>query len=202
MTARYLQLGRPASMTFSFANAGATPPTTEDCRAVADAYGLWENTGFGLGYALLRSSDSSYVGVSAWSHDRRANVAFTDTPFNRPGLLPGVVGALLPTSTCPLIRWATVDGRERAGRTYAVGITNESVKFSSDQERVNGVYLDALTNIFRDLRDGIELTTGYSMVILHQRGRGQSGFLRSYTKVRDCGVYELMGTQRRRTRPG
>lgn len=202
LCARYLQFDRPAAMVFHFRQPGGAAPSSADCRAVADAFGLWENLGYGLGYALLRSVDSLFTGASCRSLDITSRANFVDSPFERPGLILGEIAKLMPTSCAPLVRWADVEGREAAGRTYAVGLTTEASARENDTERVNALYRAALASIFGALGPGIEAATGYRQVLVSRRRHGASGSLPRAVEVAGCGVYERMGTQRRRTRPG
>jgi len=189
-------------MVFYFRSPTGAAPTPADCQAIADAYGLWENTGSLLGYFLLRSEDSSFTGANVWSIDDRAQASFVDTPFSRSGFIPNLLFAALATSQAPIVRWATAELGKASGRTYALGLTMAVNDTKGDKELVNGVYLAALTSIFSELGPSVQAATGYRQVHV-ARSRRQLG-TRSprWFDITGCGTYELMGTQRRRTRRG
>jgi hypothetical protein len=188
-------------MTFHFRNSGLTPPTWADCKAVADAYGLWENTGYGLGYAQLRSSEGSFIRADCWSLDDRVPARFQDQDFDRPGLWPPFVGMPLPTTLAPLIRWGTSERGLASGRTYAVGLSVD-MQDPGDLELVNGPARDELAAAFGDLSGAI--TSGapdYRQCVVSGKRSLTSESLRVPLDITSVGVYALMGAQRRRTRP-
>lgn len=201
LTARYTCNGVPASMTFHFGSPGLGPPTPHDVQGLCLNYGLWENSGELIGYALLRGVESSYVGCRAWSLDARSPVSASDGPFDRPGIIPLPSGELLPRNLCPVVHWNTVLRPVTAGRTYAVGITALAQVDSGSLSKVNFLYQDALSSIFGVLGATVAQPLEYVQVHVAYRGRGSSRILTSVEPVTGCGVYELMGTQRRRLRP-
>lgn len=201
LRAEYVCANRAASMTFHFRRDDGLPPTADDCRRAADGYGLWEFDGFADGYAILRSADSAFVRANCWSLDDRIQASFVDQPFHRTGLLPGFAGKLLPTTLCPLIRWGTVERGKTAGRTYALGLTTLCQDESGDLELVNDLYLDALSTIFGQLGARVFDASGLVQCIPTSKGPWGTKSFQFPGGVNDVGVYELMGSQRRRTRP-
>lgn len=189
-------------MVFSFRHPTFDVPTYADCQVVADAYGIWENNGLGFGYALLRTSDSNFVSANVYSRDSRRRASFVDVPFSRAGLLPGLFGSPLPTSCAPIIRWRSASGPRPIGRTYAVGMTELVQGSGSDKELIGGIYTATLATIFNHLREVVQGSCGYVQCIVSETTRGGPKRLLAVRDVADAGVYELMGTQRRRTRPG
>lgn len=201
LRASYLCRDRYASMTFHFRRDDGNPPSAIDCMKVAQGYGLWENDGFLDGYWLLRSDESHFTSADVWSLDDRARSSFTDIPFDRPGAIPGIAGKLLPTTLCPLVRWGTVERGKQAGRTYAVGMTTLCQDREGDLEVVNGLYLDALATIFGELGARVFDSSGLVQCIPTEKGPWGTKSLKFPSGVNDVGVYRLMGSQRRRTRP-
>lgn len=202
LTARYRVKGTPASMTFHFQRLDPHPPNADEMLDLALNYGLWENSGFLLGYALLRGVESSYVGCQVNSLDASARVRASDGPFDRPGEIPLPPGTALPRNLAPIVHWNTAARPVTAGRTYAVGITALAQEGAGGLDRVNVLYLDALSAIFGSLAGTVADPVGYRQVHVGYRGHGPAKSLRSVDPITGCGVYELMGTQRRRLRPG
>lgn len=201
LEARYEAFGRPASMVFHFRSPTGEDATLSDCINVAKAYGLWENDGALLGYFLLRGEDSNFTRANVFGLSGAPNAVFIDEPFSRSGFIPGLGFDLLPTSLAPVIRWATAERGLATGRTYAVGLTEAVNDTRSDKETVNGLYLDSLTTIFRELGAAVQSATGFVQCHLARTPRGGVGPAPTLLDITGVGVYELMGSQRRRTRP-
>lgn len=202
LVATYEVVGRRAMMVFSFRHPAFGIPSPVDCENVADAYGIWENNGVGFGYALLRTSDSNFVSANVYSRDSRQRASFVDVPFSRGGLLFGLFGSPLPTSCAPIIRWRGADSPRPIGRTYAVGMTELVQGSGADKELIGGIYTATLATIFNHLREVVRGSCGYVQCIVSETSRAGPRRLLAVRDVADAGVYELMGTQRRRTRPG
>lgn len=200
ITARYEAFGRPASMTFHGRSVDGHEPTYGDIRAICENYGLWENTGFLLGYFLLRSSDSVFTVCNGYSLDDRQRASFVDQPFSRSGLIPGFAAGMMPTSVAPIIRWGTAEKGIHSGRTYAVGITTEATKGNGDAEELNGLYVDALTQVFEDLAPIVFAPVGYKQVHLVPAPSHSLTQLPVGLDITSVGCYVRCGTQRRRTR--
>lgn len=198
----YRQFGRAASMTFYGQRLAPGPPTLSDLENIANVMGLWENSGFGVGYALLRSFDSRYTNTHTWSLDRRLEVSYQSGPFDRPGLILGAVSALLPTACAPLVYWDTGPyGRRPRGRTYCVGLTENTDRFTGDTSYINDLYGDALVTQMNEIR-GFLGDVGYRQVILRKRAGGVDLPQANVFPVVDATIGDRkMGTQRRRTRP-
>lgn len=175
--------------------------STADCRSIADAYGLWENTGFLVGYFLLRSEDSQFTRANVFGIGVPPRASFIDQPFSRDGFIPDLAFDMLPTSMAPIIRWSTSERGPATGRTYAVGLTEAANDTESDKEKVNGLYLDALATIFGNLNAAIGAPLGYQLAHYTDSPRGGTGPGGKLLDITGCGVYERMGSQRRRTRP-
>lgn len=201
LEARYTSFDRQQSMVFHFRKLAGGDATPADCKAVADAYGLWENSGFGIGYALLRGEFSHFNSANAFGISGTSRASFIDVHFARPGLIPDVGFPLLPTGIAPIVHWATAERGKATGRTYALGLTDAATDLSGDKSVVEGLYLDALTTIFGVLRALIEGATGFRMAHYTTSHRGGVAVVPSLLDITGQGVYALMGSQRRRTRP-
>lgn len=145
----YTVFGRPARMVFTFRRYDLAPPTFVDCQSVAQQYGLWENNGAGVGYALLRGQDSYFNKANAYSIDSRSRALFADTAFSRQGQLPDLGSSIIPSAVAPVIRWV-VDGIGGApGRTYCVGVAQSTIGLGADGMTVTPVVADDLITQFR-----------------------------------------------------
>jgi hypothetical protein len=202
LRASYSIQARPAHMVFHFRNPGGSPPTPGDCKAIAQQYGLWEDSGLGGGYVDFRGYDGLFTKADAWTLDRRSPASFVDTAFARNGLIPAIVAGLLPTAVCPLVRYGTVEHGLQSGRTYAVGMTSLAAEFFGDASRVDSAAQLAIAAQFASLGTQVRSATGYVQVVLTARGAGATKTFPLPLDITDVGCYALMGTQRRRTRPG
>lgn len=202
LEAHYSAFGRAMAMVFHFRSIDLSPPTPSICKLIAEVYGLWENDGALVGYFLLRSSDSSFRAANVWSVDPRSKASFVDEPFSRPGFIPSLAFGHLPTSMAPVVRWATAERGKATGRTYAVGLSEAVNDGESDKEKVNGLYLDSLASIFGALGPSMVATVKFSQCHLARSHRGGVVDSPTLLDITGCGVYERMGSQRRRTRPG
>jgi hypothetical protein len=187
-------------MVFWFRHPTYGVPSAADCRAIADAYGIWENSGFGLGYFSLRGELSYFTSANVYSIDPTVRASFVDTPFARGGLLPRLATQLMATGRAPIVTWGTAARGPSTGRTYAVGLTASTSLYEDDQERISGVYTGALTSIFTALRGTISLATGYIQCHYTVSDRGGLGPGSHLLDITGTGCYELTGSQRRRTR--
>lgn len=202
LRASYSIEGRPAHMVFNFRSPEGHPPTSAECRAIAQQYGLWEDLGFGAGYVELRGYDGLFVKADCWTLDRRSPASFIDTPFARNGLIFAIVAGLLPTAVCPLVRYGTALHGFASGRKYAIGMTSLVAEYFGDASRVNGVAQLVIASAFDGLRTGMLSATGYIQVVLTTRGPSATKSFPLPLDITDVGCYALMGTQRRRTRVG
>jgi hypothetical protein len=200
--AQYRAFGRPASMVFYFANPGTTVPTPSECRAVADAYGLWENNGLGEGYSLLRAVDSAFVRANCRSIDPGGGGSFVDTEFSRSGQLPGVIGAMVASGRAPIARWGTAEHGRASARTYLVGLWDGLVDITGDQDTLAPLAGDSISVVLGQLGPMVLATTGYRHVALSVRGVPPPRTLWRKLDITDVGVYDRLGSQRRRARPG
>ena len=201
LEAHYEAFGRPASMVFHFRSPSGADASSSDCRAVANAYGLWENTGFGVGYALLRGEFSRFTVANAWSIGNPPRASFVDFKFERAGEIPDLVYSLLPTTLAPIVRWGTAERGKATGRTYALGLTQAINDLLPDRELILDFYVNALATIFGALRAEVLAATGFVQVHYTSSPRGLAGSGQRLLDITDSGVYVRMGTQRRRTRP-
>lgn len=201
LVAHYLQFGRRASMVFYFRQPYSLAPTTAECQAVADAYGIWENNGLGIGYALLRGDDSHYVNVSCKSVDSSSESGFADKGFDRTGEIPGFVSPMLPSSLAPICRWATAERGLATGRTYLVGISEGITGMGADQEYLGPGAGAGIQVVMDSLRSVVQGSTGYIQSHFTASARGGLGIGQHLLDITGCGVYNLLGSQRRRTRP-
>lgn len=188
-------------MVFHFRSADGHEPTPDDCRAVADAYGEWENSGFALGYFVHRGEYSYFTRANAFGIGNSPRASFIDDPFERSGFIPDLAFWLLPSSCCPIVRWATTERGPETGRTYAVGLTLLTSDPLSDKSTVSGAYGVVLQSTFDTLRVQVQALTGFVQCHLARSKRGGLGPGQHLLDITGCGIYELMGTQRRRTRP-
>jgi hypothetical protein len=188
-------------MVFYFRTSDGHEPTTDDCRAVHDAYGQWESYGFFLGYFVHRGDDSYFTGSRTFGigEPPRASYITRDTPAA--GVIPSEIEQLLPTAVAPIIRWATAERGPRTGRTYAVGLTTLTSDPNPDMCAITGPYAAILVSTFDSLRSQVQALTGFIQCHYTRSPRGGVGPGDHLLDITGCGVYELMGTQRRRTRP-
>jgi len=188
-------------MVFYFRLTSGLPPTTLECEEVAHNFGLWEDSGFGPGYAVLRGGDSAFESCQVVSIDPRSLASFLDGPFSRSGHIPGLAFDLLPTSMAPIVRWATDERGLATGRTYCVGLTLAAVDGSSDKEKLNFLYTDALATIFGVLESTVA-SGPYLKQCHYVRSSGRGAVSPpALLDITGHGVYQLVGSQRRRTRP-
>jgi hypothetical protein len=188
-------------MVFFFRSPTGLDPTASECRAVADAYGRWENTGFGVGYALLRGELSRFTRANAYSIGSAPRASFIDATFERAGEIPDLVYSLLPTTLAPIIRWQTAERGVHTGRTYAVGLTMAINDVLPDRELILDFYVEALATIFGALRATVLGATGYVQCHYTSSPRGGVGPGEHLLDITGSGCYNRMGAQRRRTRP-
>lgn len=200
LVAYYSAFGRHASMVFYFRSYEAHPPTVSECRAVADAYGLWENNGIGIGYSLLRSDDSHYINVSCRALQGVGGPEFTDTGFDRAGQVPGFVSPMLGTGLSPICRWATAERGERTGRTYLVGISEGITSFGSDQEYLGPDAGATIQLVMAGLAPLVLAATGYTQAHYTESPRGGLPTGPKLLDITGSGVYNLLGSRRNRTR--
>jgi hypothetical protein len=179
-------------------------PTAGECKALTEAYGLWESNGFiiPLGYALLRSADSHFVGSRAASCDPAGGGSYVDGPFDRPGFIPSGVSAHLPTTLAPLVYWEHTPEKPQPGRTYCLGLTEQMNRFTGDTEVINDLYGDALLTQMQELRGFFALAGGAVQVgVERMRGGVRLPVWNTYPVTGAHLGDRLMGSQRRRTRP-
>jgi len=200
LEAHYASFGRAQSMVFRFRHPVYAQPTSADCKAIAQAYGAWENDGALLGYFLLRSEDSYFTRANVYSIDTRSRASFTDDRFERSGFIPNLAFAHLATSLAPVVRWGTAERGLHTGRTYATGLSEAVNDTRGDKETVNFLYVAALTSIFAQLGPAITAATGYIQCHYTESVRAGVGPVPRLLDITDVGCYELMGSQRRRTR--
>jgi hypothetical protein len=188
-------------MVFYFRSPTGFDATPSELRDIADAYGLWENTGFGVGYALLRGEHSLFTSARAFSIGNEPRASSIGADFARAGEIPDLVYSLLPTSLAPIVRWATNERGIATGRTYAVGLTQAINDLLPDREVILDFYVDALSTIFGALGPEIANATGYKQCHWTASSRGGLGAGQHLLDITGQGVYSMMGVQRRRTRP-
>lgn len=188
-------------MVFHFRNPSGAPPTASDCRNVADAYGLWENDGFLLGYYLLRGIESGFKRANAFGIDPASRASFIDAPFTRPGFIPDEPFLLTPAAVSPLVRWSTSERGANTGRTYVCGGTNLASDPDPDESNVTGAYGAILQSTFDVLRTQVQALTGFIQVHYTTSPRGGLGPGSHLLDITGCSVSQLMATQRRRMRP-
>lgn len=200
LVAHYLAFGRRSSMVFYFRSYEAHIPTAAECRAVADAYGLWENNGLGIGYALLRSDDSHYINVECRALQYPGAPHFKDAGFDRTGEIPGFLSPMLGTGLAPICRWATSERGERTGRTYMTGISEGVCSFGADQEYLGGGAGAAMQLVMDSMRGLVQSRTGYQQCHYTESTRGGLDARPNLLDITGCGVYNLLGSRRLRTR--
>jgi hypothetical protein len=201
LVASYLMYGRRASMTFAFRRPDGLPPSPADCRAVGDGYAAWENNGFGLGYTLLRSVDSNFVGTYCFTLDPRGGGSRYDHRANGTGQIPGILAGMIATGCSPIVRWATAERGEHSGRTYAVGLSRLLTQPFGDEETLAPLAGDTIAIEFSGLRSSVMSSSGLEQVILSARRSDVPTTLSAAHQVIGQGCYSLLGSQRRRTRP-
>jgi hypothetical protein len=175
--------------------------TYSDCVNIAEAYGTWENNGLGVGYCLLRSDDSHYVGVSVTGLSGASRARFDDQPFDRTGEIPGFLSPMLATGLAPICRWGTAERGAATGRTYLVGISEGITGFGADQSYLGPGAGATIQILMDELRGGVLAGTGFKQAHYTSSARGGLGIGPKLLDITDCGVYNLLGSQRRRTRP-
>jgi hypothetical protein len=201
LVARYEAFGRPAAMVFHYRHYLRLPPTSDDCRDLAEQYGLWEDNGGGLGYTLLRSTNSLFTVADSWSIDPRSNAVFSDTPFRRPGQLPDIGSFMLPADMAPVIRWRVAPRSRLHGRTYCVGVASSTFGVPSDRMTVPLVVADDLVTQFRRLIPPPFPLSNYGMVSLSRARRLAYPQLQVVLDITDASMpTHRMGSQRRRGR--
>src|ERR1022692_1064534 len=202
LVAYYEAFGRASSMVFYFRSYEAHPPTVADGKAVADAYGIWEFDGFLSGYVDVRSDDSHYVNVRCTSIDPLSSVTFRDATFDRTGQIPGFLSPMLPTGLAPLCRWGTAERGPATGRSYLVGVSEGVTGMGSDQSYL-GPGAGAAIQVYMDnLRAVVLAATGFTQCHFTASQRGGLPIGQHLLDITDCGVYNLVGSRRLRTRPG
>src|ERR1035437_3676072 len=78
LVAHYEVFGRKSTMVLYFRQLYGLDANYSDCVNIAEAYGTWENNGLGVGYCLLRSDASHYVGVSVTGLSGASRARFDD----------------------------------------------------------------------------------------------------------------------------
>jgi len=200
LEARYQAFGRPAAMVFYFRAYDLHPPTFEDCLDLAQQYGLWENSGAGFGYALLRSADSYFTKADVRSIDPRSNAVFSDTVFLRSGQNPDIGSQMIATSCAPLLKWVVAGRGGFHGRTYAVGVAQSTTFLGGDLQTVTPVVADDLITEFRRLIPPPFPASTYGMVSLSVARSIAYPLPVVALPILDVGMpSHLMGTQRRRS---
>jgi len=199
--ARYLVLGRPASMTFYFFVMAGHPPTAEDVAAIGGNYVLWERGLFGFfdGYSTARSDVSALIKVQAQSIDPNSEAfLFTDLAVVD-GEVPSGVEACLPTTLAPMIIWSLAPGSQRMeGRTYAVGVAADQ-EGTSDKMQLNAANRAELFDVFGNLHQFM-FDNGAQMVALRTRRDKVALPVAEAYPITGCfNVNILLGSQRRRT---
>ncbi len=187
-------------MVFYFRSYESHIPSAAECRAVADAYGLWENNGLGIGYALLRSDDSHFVNVECRALQGPGSPGFRDTGFDRTGEIPGFLSPMLGTGLAPICRWATLERGIRTGRTYMTGVSEGVCSFGADQEYLGGGAGAALQVVMDSMRGIVASATGYTQSHYTESPRGGIAARPNLLDITGCGVYNLLGSRRLRTR--
>jgi hypothetical protein len=203
LKAEYEAFGRPSSMVFHARTHLGAIPIDQDCKRAIQAYGLWEDSGFGFGYTLVRHQDSVFRRCNAWSLDRRSQASFIDTPFSRPGQLGRLEGYhMVATDLAPLIRWYHGD-RQPHGRTYAVGVAQNELDVDDDRQVLGEVEAGDVATIFRRLAPMLQTYAGLVLVSLRTRIGGVALAVPDVLDITTGDMpTRLMATQRRRTRHG
>lgn len=190
-------------MVFRCRIAAGHPPTPADCKAIAENYGLWEDSGFGVGYTLLRGQFSYFTRCNVYSEDSTSRASFVDTPFMRAGQLPSLGAKIVPTSVAPLCRWTAVGSAGRAaGRTYLVGIAQSTLLLPDDLENLGkgsaitiATQMNAMVSLFASV--GAPL-----VLVSRRRSLGYTGTPLVLDITHGAVATGLMASQRRRTRSG
>jgi hypothetical protein len=203
LSAQYNAFARPSTMVFYFRTPTYGAPTAADCKALAEQYGLWENNGFAIGYALIRSDRSNFVRANTRSRDFFSQAGFTDTPFERPGLTPSRIAPMLSSSSSPIVNWLQ-DSSRRMYRTYAVGLASIFViPLEDDVTYVGSGPAGNVQAPFDALRTEIQAGCGLIQVAMETRRAGALLVPALAHDVVGCTVHaQQVGSQRRRTRPG
>lgn len=202
LEARYECHGAPASMVFRFRSSSGSAPTPSDCQAVADAYGLWENNGAFGGSYTHRGSDSYFNRANVFSEDPRSDAVFIDTVFSRQGGLPFITPPSMPRNVAPIVSWWTDELGQTSGRTYAVGINGAALSDESDASTLTVADRVIVQSDYNAIRGRVLADAGYIQVFRSNAARAGLGPGPHVFDITGCGVYLLVGTQRRRLRHG
>jgi len=89
----------------------------------------------------------------------------------------------------------------RAGRTYCVGLTSSLVDITGDLDTLGGGAGAAIQVLMDGLRGALMDRADLTQVVLSVRGPGGSKTFPQPCDVIGCGVYDRLGSQRRRARP-
>jgi len=201
LTCQYEMFGRPAYMVMYAHKNDGSAPTFDDCHTLAQVYGLWENNGIGIGYSLLRSADSIFQRCNVTSIDPRGGRSFIDQVFSRSGQLPDFFALPLPTGRAPIVHWHTDELGDRTARNYLVGLTAFPEEPQPDLEELPEDFGLAIATVMSNLT--LQIGSGWDGVhcALTSRWPGATKSLLAPLEIRGCGVYNLTGSARRRTRP-
>lgn len=187
-------------MVFHCRSSDGHEATLADCVAVVAAYDAWENDGLGIGYTLLRSTDSYFVRAGAFGIGPSPRASFISRPSPNSGQIPSFLSPMVPSGRAPIIRWATAERGLSTGRTYAVGVSEGVTDFGDDQEVLSGLGTSALDLAFSQLRVILLNQAGYVQCHYTDSPRGGLGPGGHLLDITGQGCYQLTGSQRRRTR--
>jgi hypothetical protein len=203
LEANYLQHGHAMRMVFHYRRYDLLPPTPTDCLELAQQYGLWEDSGGGFGFTLLRANSSAFTAANVWSVDNRSLASFIDDPFSRAGSVPLLGSVEVPQALAPIVRWRVGPFGSLHGRTYVPCCAYSAEGNPSESMRVSGLFADSLAAQFGRLIPPGPPASRLGMVSLVSAFGSRGRLIGRVLDITAASVPStLMGTQRRRVRPG